>query len=253
MPNRLILEELSGDRVRVGFRRAGQEFDEVAGEPMPFASPLSAEDREDLRWYLEDYLIAPFAVYEERGQKVRAKLAQWGQALFEGLFGSGKPGRDAYLKSREAACELALLSRSPSFLSLPWELLQDPQRPAPLALDLVAIDRTLLAAGAAAEVPPGERLRVLMVIARPAGLRDVGYQMIARPLVERLEAVRGEVELEVLRPPTLEALNRQLQAATAGGRPYHILHFDGHGTFGEGPAARHRGQQRFDSGSPKRG
>ena len=32
---------------------------------------------------------------------------------------------------------------------------------------------------------------VLMVIARPSGINDVGYQMIARPLVERLSAVRG--------------------------------------------------------------
>jgi hypothetical protein len=234
MPNRLIVEELSGDQVRVGFRRAGQESDEVFGEAISFASPFSAAEREDLRWYLEDYLIAPFAVYEERGQAVRAKLAQWGQALFGGLFGVGKPGRDAYQKSREAACELVLLSRSPSFLSLPWELLRDPQRPTPLALELIAIDRTLVAAGAAAPVPPGTGLRVLMVIARPDGLRDIGYQMIARPLVDRLAAVRGKVELEVLRPPTLEALTGRLQAAAAAGRPYHMLHFDGHGAMGPG-------------------
>jgi hypothetical protein len=49
----------------------------------------------------------------------------------------------------------------------------------------------------------GEALRVLMVIARPAGARDVGFRMVARPLLERLEAVRGRVELVVLRPPTL--------------------------------------------------
>ena len=36
-------------------------------------------------------------------------------------------------------------------------------------------------------------MRVLMVISRPAGTRDVAYQMVARPLLERLDAVRGEV------------------------------------------------------------
>ena len=45
-----------------------------------------------------------------------------------------------------------------------------------------------VAAGAAAPVPPGEALRVLMVIARPEGLEDVGYRMIARPVMERLAA-----------------------------------------------------------------
>ena len=68
--------------------------------------------------------------------------------------------------------------------------------------------------GATLEVPGG-RLRVLMVISRPAGAADVGYQMIARPLLERLEAVRGQVDLMVLRPPTLEALR---QALTRGRR-----------------------------------
>jgi len=57
-----------------------------------------------------------------------------------------------------------------------------------------------------------------MVIARPAGLRDVGYQMIARPLVERLSAARGQVALDVLRPPTLEAMHEALGAAVIAAR-----------------------------------
>src|SRR5205085_12178147 len=119
--------------------------------------------------------------------------------------------------------------------SLPWELLQDPGRATPLALDLGAIDRTLRIEGAAAPVPPGEVLRVLMVIARPGGLADVGYQMVARPLVERLAAVSGRVDLDVLRPPTMAAFADALAAAAERGRPYHIIHFDGHGTFGTDP------------------
>ncbi len=95
MSHRLTIEELSDDRVRVGLRRSGQDFEEGSAEPVAFASPLGAADREDLRWYLEDYLTAPFAVYEQRGQAVRTKLAAWGGALFESVLGAGKPGRDA--------------------------------------------------------------------------------------------------------------------------------------------------------------
>jgi hypothetical protein len=62
MSNRLAVQELSYGRVQVGFRRAGQDFDEVSGEPVAFASPFAAAEREELRWYLEDYLIAPYAV-----------------------------------------------------------------------------------------------------------------------------------------------------------------------------------------------
>jgi hypothetical protein len=247
--NRLILEDLPDSRVQVSFRRAGQDFDEKS-EPVPFATPFTPEGREDLRWYLEDYLKAPYAVYEQRGQAIQAKLDIWGRALFDALFGLGKPGRDAYVKSREGTCELVLRSTAPGFLGLPWELLQDPERKTPLALELSAIDRTVSAAGAAATVPPGPDLRVLMVIARPAGLADVGYQMIARPLLERLSAVQGAVTLEVLRPPTLEALTSTLDAAKAAGRPYHILHFDGHGTFGVERQGAHDNRM-FDKGGAR--
>jgi CHAT domain-containing protein len=69
----------------------------------------------------------------------------------------------------------------------------------------------------------------------------------ARPLVERLSAVRGQVALDVLRPPTLDAMHEALGAATQAGQPYyHILHFDGHGTFGTGSAGATAGQTHFD-------
>jgi tetratricopeptide (TPR) repeat protein len=81
-----------------------------------------------------------------------------------------------------------------------------------------------------AEVPGG-RLRVLMVISRPAGTGDIRYQMIARPLLERLGAVRGQVDLVVLRPPTLDALHEALAHAVAAGEPFQVVHFDGHGAL----------------------
>ncbi len=97
---------------------------------------------------------------------------------------------------------------------------------------MAGIDRSLPTAelGAAFEVAGGGRLRVLMVISRPAGAADVGFRMIARPLLERLEAVRGQVDLVVLRPPTLDALEQTLAEASAG-EPFQVVHFDGHGVL----------------------
>jgi hypothetical protein len=89
-----------------------------------------------LRWYLEDYLAAPFAVYEQRGQEIHDKLAAWGTVLFEGIFAAGSAAHIAYIKAREGETELAVSSRSPEFLGLPWELLRDPHRATPLALEL---------------------------------------------------------------------------------------------------------------------
>ena len=231
MADRLLVEELTDGGVRVLLRRSGQEIAEPSAA-VTFPPPLMEADLNDLRWYLEDYLRAPYAVYEERGRAIEGRLRAWGETLFAALFGAGKPGRDLYLQAREGAPELAFLSHSPAFLGLPWELLKDPERELPLALAMPAFDRSLRVAGAAVASPPGDVLRVLIVIARPSGLADVGYQMMARPLLQRLDALRGKVALTVLRPPTLERLSAELHIAAEAGEPYHILHFDGHGTFG---------------------
>jgi hypothetical protein len=99
-----------------------------------------------------------------------------------------------------------------------------------VALTLAGVSRALPVADLAGTAAVGGgRLRVLMVISRPAGTDDVGYQMVARPLLERLGAVRGQVDLVVLRPPTLQALRTELAEAADAGRPFQVVHFDGHG------------------------
>jgi tetratricopeptide (TPR) repeat protein len=232
MPTRLILEENQG-AVQGLLDREGQIRPEPFGAALPFDVPLTPEEREDLRWYLEDYLEAPYAVYEDRGSTIARQIPVWGRRLFDAVFGPGKPGRDAYTQARTAAdCELWIASSSPAFLSLPWELLQEQDGATPLSLELAGVNRTLAATAPAADPRPGERLRVLMVIARPYGRRDVRFRMVARPLLKRLEPVAGEVLLDVLRPPTFAELKNRLDQARDEGEPYQILHFDGHGSFG---------------------
>ncbi|MFE7558634.1 tetratricopeptide repeat protein [Kitasatospora sp. NPDC057500] len=213
----------------------GEAFPGPATDGTELRWPLDREDLDELRWYLEDYLQAPFGVYGDRGRAVERRLPAWGAAVFATLFGAG-PGRDAYLRARARGdrLEIVLRSESAELLGLPWELMADPARPSPLVLEGVAVSRRLstTALGKVFEAG-GSRLRVLMVIARPDGTEDVGFRMIARPLLRRLEAVRGEVDLVVLRPPTLARLGEVLAEARAEGRPFQIVHFDGHGVFGE--------------------
>jgi tetratricopeptide (TPR) repeat protein len=239
------------DRLLVDFDMAGRvsvstwldgEVPGAVDEPVELAWPLDAGELEDLRWYLEDYLRAPFGVYGERGSQVADRLLAWGRAMFTALFGSGL-ARDAYIRIRTRAgrgsAEIVLRSAAPRWLGLPWELLCEPRLSVPLALDGVGLSRSL--PGAELSDPfdvGGQRLRVLMVISRPGGARDVGYRMIARPLLRRLEAVGGQVELKVLRPPTLEALAAELRAARRAGAPFQIVHFDGHGKLTGDPAGR---------------
>ncbi|MGH3913844.1 MAG: CHAT domain-containing protein, partial [Pseudonocardiaceae bacterium] len=235
MADRLLVDLGADGRVSVSTLLDGEISPTPAGEPFELVWPLDTDALEDLRWYLEDYLRAPFGVYGERGPQVAGRLSQWGQAVFAAIFGVG-PARDAYLLAR-AGTDLEIVFRSsvPARLGLPWELVCDPARPTPVALDRVGMSRSLLETGALRSFTVGgARLRVLMVISRPKGAADVGYRMIARPLLERLDAVRGNVDLVVLRPPTLERLGEELAAARAAREPFQIVHFDGHGVLAGG-------------------
>ena len=97
----------------------------------PLAWPLDGAALEDLRWYLEDYLLAPFGVWEDRGPAVQGKLAGWGELVFGSVFGSG-PARDAYQRARDRGLEVVFRSAGPGLLGLPWELMRDGAGPVAL-------------------------------------------------------------------------------------------------------------------------
>ncbi|MFJ9976703.1 tetratricopeptide repeat protein, partial [Streptomyces cyaneofuscatus] len=235
---RLLVDLRSDGRVQVLSWPAGEQYPRPVGDPMDLMWPLTDDDLTDLRWYLEQYLEVPTGVYEERGARVAGLLPSWGEQIFTAVFPAG-PVRDAYVDARaqDGPVELVFLSSSAQQLGRPWELMSFPGRGVPVALDGVAVSRNLTGEGMAKVVGvPGSRLRVLMVISRPQGTNDVGYQMIARPLLRRLEAVRGSVDLVVLRPPTLDRLREVLTEAQEAGKPFQVVHFDGHGVFGRTPA-----------------
>ncbi len=60
----------------------------------------------------------------------------------------------------------------------------------------------------------------------------MGFRSVAMRLIRGLNAdTRAAFQLDVLRPPTFDRLGRVLREASKEGQPYHIVHFDGHGTF----------------------
>ena len=224
--------DIGAESVRVSALVDGAVVSEPA-EPVVWASPLDTESLGDLRWYLEDYLSAPFAVYGDRGERIAGAVKGYGEALFASVFGSGA-GRDVYVdaRARGGPGEIVVRSADVGALGLPWELLWDPALATPLALDRIAITRMLPSQVPGRRFPVGgEKLRVLMVIARPDGDRDVAYQMVARRLIPLLDGVQGKVELTVLRPPTLLEFERVITAAADAAAPFHVVHFDGHGAF----------------------
>ena len=59
----------------------------------------------------------------------------------------------------------------------------------------------------------------------------IDHRVSARPLVEALAPLGELAELSILNPPTFAALSAELDRAEKSGRPYHVVHFDGHGVF----------------------
>ena len=54
---------------------------------------------------------------------------------------------------------------------------------------------------------------------------------MANRLLQDLGEDLARFDITALRPPTFEQLQKELTDAKAAGRPYHIVHFDGHGIY----------------------
>src|SRR5206468_152129 len=94
------------------------------------------------------------------------------------------------------------------------------------------------------------KIRILLVICRPWGERDVPFRSVASRLIKGLsEANREAYDLDVLRPPTFEQLGKVLRQAQREGQPYHAIHFDGHGDYRKviGPRTGKHGYLWFEN------
>ena len=199
-----------------------------------FAAPSDARDGERVRWYLEDYAEFPADPAPVIAREAEAQLARAGEGLFRAMFADvDAVGIWERARDRLGQVRVEVEADPGEGPGIPWELLRDPGRDAPVALGAGAFVRTHLRAAGHPELPEpaGDRLRVLLVIARPGGRADVPFRSVASRLVrggaERMEGL----DLDVLRPATFKRLSQVLQDAYAAGRPYHVVHFDGHGTW----------------------
>ncbi|MBM3216691.1 tetratricopeptide repeat protein, partial [Candidatus Poribacteria bacterium] len=233
--NLLRIIDAGEGNVRVAWRKENRE--RHYADALPFANPLALRDRQELRWYLEGYLSgSPYGGDRLRASKVEDQMEAWGASLFEQIFPKGEHDPDPRGFYQDAVrtgleqCELCISSDDSDFLNVPWELIRDP---APgrgfLAPSLAGLyrERAKHAIQADAALSPGP-FRILLVIARPGGERDIAIGTIARPILEALRPLGGRVHLEVLRPPTLDALESRLNQSPGA---YHLVHFDGHGVF----------------------
>jgi tetratricopeptide (TPR) repeat protein len=194
-------------------------------------------DGELARWYLEDYAESPADPAPALAASAEGLLARDGAELFLQVF-SGPDAAEIWERARDRLGEVRVeVHADPGEGQGPaWELLRDPATDSALAVRARAFVRTHRRAAGHPEPPeppkPSEdQLRVLLVISRPGGRADVPFRSVARHLVRGGADRMKRLDLEVLRPATFARLAQALQAAKAAGRPYHVVHFDGHGSY----------------------
>ena len=191
-----------------------------------FDMPLTAEDLEELRFYIEDYPSKRFGVYRDRAVRVEAMLPEWANLLRETVLDAHLSTEMRIPSQEDDPPSLTFVSDSPTFLSRPWELIA--RYPAPNRLRISRAHRSMSAPPPAFSNGP---LRLLWVLARPENDRDIPFGMVA---AEAAPLLLTGIEVEVLRPPTLSTLRKRLRDAAEEDAPFHILHLDTHGAAENG-------------------
>ena len=131
-----------------------------------------------------------------------------------------------------------------SLLALPWELIHDGSGFLFVGGRGARVRRRLPNQLQKDQVQTSSPLRILLVSPRPEedGVPYIDHRVSARPLVEALAPLGELAELCILNPPTYAALSAELDRAEKDGKPYHVVHFDGHGVFDrsrrDGPGGR---------------
>ncbi|BAY09462.1 CHAT domain-containing protein [Calothrix sp. NIES-2098] len=212
-------------------------FDGQETERLDFASPLSAADREEIRWYLETYAAHYTTdVDDKRAEGIAKKFRQWGEDLFNAVFQNRAAQRlfNDFQDENQPGRLLTISASHPAILSLPWELLCDPQGTYLFHENpRISIRRRLAGAGGGRrpfKVQVKDRLRLLFVISRPSDAGFIDPRGEAMAVLNAIQqAAAGRVEVEFLRPATLDNLVARLEDSRQP--PVDIVHFDGHGVF----------------------
>ncbi|HEX5720180.1 MAG TPA: hypothetical protein VF179_28760, partial [Thermoanaerobaculia bacterium] len=233
---RIKQHPIAEGRHRVDLDLTGDGAPRAATAELAFG--LSPQDEEDLRWYLEDFLQYPQEPAPTIARRVEGRMSEMGTKLFEVVFQANNDTRKIWSRMEERLPEtrIEIVTGVTEAATIPWELLREPTADAALALTAHSFVRAQPNTARAPRLPAIEtgKIRILLVLCRPRGGKDVPFRSVASQLLRGLsEANREAYDLDVLRPPTFEQLGKTLREAYRDGQPYHVVHFDGHGTYME--------------------
>jgi tetratricopeptide (TPR) repeat protein len=236
MPTLRLTQTAAGENlhhVEIAHEEEGRARETFSVE---FVFRFTEADQRDLRWYLEEYLQAtqdnPNRAIAAR---VERRMAEIGAELFAAVFRGGALRLWARLQDRLEETRVEIVTGVAEATAIPWELLRDPDMDVALALRAASFVRAQPNPAKRPSLPrasAGAPLRILLVICRPHGREDVPFRSVSARILKSLtDEAREAFDLDVLRPPTFQALGEALRRARAAGKPYQVVHFDGHGGF----------------------
>lgn len=217
-------------------------------------APIGPIEAQELSWYLEKYAVWPSHYFAGRARKVEENLVKWGQLLHDTAMPvahrenvmqawakiGDHAGRrfsvhvDAALEAGASEADVKAAKEAATLLlGLPWELLHDGKSYLFQGAKPARVRRRLPGTEVFDVPVVATPIRILLVTARPEddSCGYIDHRASALPLVEAMESLPGLVKLHVLSPPTLPALRAELDRARQEKKPYHVVHFDGHGVY----------------------
>ena len=199
---------------------------------------LTPQEQEDLRWYMEDYLVRAESVEEVQVEQIEAWMKQRGEELYTKVLAANMDTQAIWFAVREQLADLRIeiTTGIAEAASIPWELMRDPQSDSAVALRVQSFVRVQSNPNVSFVGVPSAadgRVRLLYVVCRPGGRDDVDLRAVANRLLQDLGEDLCRFDVTALRPPTFEQLQKELTRAKAANRPYHVVHFDGHGMYAD--------------------
>jgi hypothetical protein len=220
--------------LQLSVRTGGDAVVDEATAVIQLAVQTHTDD--EIRWYLEEFLEDGSGPARIRADAARRAIRELGAELFRAVFKATSDTDRIWsrVKANLHDVRAEIDSADVGVGHVPWELMHDPEFGVPLALSARSFVRTcpIGHSPVITEAAPVHGCRVLLIISRPEGGSDVSYRSIASKLFLSLHG-NPAFSVKVLRPPTFSECARALRDAKSEGRPYDILHFDGHGFHAE--------------------
>lgn len=223
---------LEGETMRLSLRVGKAKEHEAS---FTYHSPVAEGDAADTRWLLEDHPRLQGRSADPIAARIKERLHALSSELRRAVFESAaeaQPIRDA-LANPVILGQLHVLIEEPQTAPwTPWELMSAPESTEPLSVLAASFTRVSPSSVTAQFSRKSAKLRVLLVTARPAGEDDVPFRSVASRIVQAVAASpETAIQVDLLRPPTYQALLDTLAAASETEAPYDAVHFDGHGSY----------------------